>query len=239
MLITVVNPYIEVLTPLDDAHLKLIELAGRTCYKSEDKITSQSATKFVEMLRKNGHESVLEHISASVRVVGSRSMSHQLVRHRLASYSQESQRFCSYGRKGYQIICPPKINLTCGPYYFDEDFPETFFMDSEYLEQYPKNWFTGISRHWLSSRVYNYLEYLYYLEAGIPPEDARECLPNATKTEVVMTANLRQWRHVFEERALNKHAQWQIRALMQYVLIEFGKALPSVFGDQLLKINAE
>lgn len=238
MLITVVNPSIKVLTPLDDSHLKLLELAGRTCYKSEDKVTSGSATKFIEMIRKNGHESVLEHISASVRVIGSRSMSHQLVRHRLASYSQESQRYCNYGRKGFQVICPPKIGIPCGPYYFDEDFPVTFFMDQELTEQYPRNWFTCASRYWLKSRAENYLEYLYYLEQGIPPEDARECLPNATKTEVIMTQNLRQWRHVFKERALNTHAQWQIKSLMQGVLIEFGKALPAVFGDQLLQINA-
>jgi thymidylate synthase (FAD) len=239
MLITVTQPYVEILTPLNDAHLKLIELAGRTCYKSEDKITSESAAKFVHMLRKSGHESVLEHVSASVRVVGSRSMSHQLVRHRLASFSQCSQRYVNYGKKSYQVICPPKINLPNGPYHFAEDYTFDFYFDDHFRERYPDNWFNALSRTWLSSRADNYLEYLYYVKKGIPPEDARECLPNATKTEVVITANLRQWRLIFETRALNKHAQWQIRFLMQGILIEFGKALPAVFGDQLLRINAE
>jgi len=239
MLITVVQPQIEILTPLNDTHLKLLELAGRTAYKSEDRITKQSAGKFVKMIRDLGHESVLEHVSASVRIIGSRSMSHQLVRHRLNSFVQESQRFCNYAKKGFQVICPPKIGLPCGPYHFSEEYTFDFYMDDTFLEQYPDNWFTSLSRQWLAFRADNYTEYLMYLKKGMPPEDARECLPNATKTEIVMTANLRQWRHLFEIRALNKHSQWQIRGLMQSVLIEFGKALPEVFGDQLLQINAE
>jgi thymidylate synthase (FAD) len=239
MLITVVQPSIEILTPLDDTQLKLLELAGRTAYKSEDKITEQSASKFVKMLRDLGHESVLEHVSASVRVIGSRSMSHQLVRHRLCSFTQCSQRYVNYGKKSYQVICPPKIGLPCGPYYFAEDYTFDFYFDEELTDKYPDNWFSGVRRNWLSCRADNYLEYLYYIKKGIPPEDARECLPNATATEVVMTANLREWRWIFTQRALNKHAQWQIRQLMQSVLIEFGKALPAVFGDQLLQINAE
>jgi thymidylate synthase ThyX len=541
MLITVVPPRIEILTPLNDEHLKLLELAGRTAYKSEDRITNDSASKFVKMIRDLGHDSVLEHVSASVRIIGSRSMSHQLVRHRIASYClagdttvvsmpsakrhhakrwtleqlynmsldpkrkgrlkliklrsvnsegvliangiksisysgrqqvykvtsefgrdiratanhrfltpngwkklsqlkpgdkiiangllayknkewlenlylrqnltraevakkagvsesflgkwlrhfglqkphsmrpnrrpghgtkgmfspeaieylskihlgaknpmwkgenatpmsgrcranrlykaiqcftcgttearlvrhhkdgdtlnntpdnicilcepchkqfhfgqavqsvfsdtiisiipdkvtetydiemeapwhnfvangfvvhncQESQRFVNYSKKGFQVICPPKIGIPCGPYHFLDVNTFNFYMDDKFLEKYPDNWFTGPSRTWLASRADNYLEYLYYLKKGIPPEDARECLPNATKTEIVMTANLRQWRSIFIQRALNKHAQWQIRQLMQGVLIEFGKALPAVFGDQLLQINLE
>jgi thymidylate synthase ThyX len=152
---------------------------------------------------------------------------------------QESQRFCNYSKKGFQVICPPKIGIPCGPYYFTENHLFDFFMDETMQELYPDNWFNTLSRTWLSSRVYNYIEYLHYLEKGIPPEDARECLPNATKTELVMTCNLRQWRSVFAQRALNKHAQWQIRQLMQGVLIEFGKSLPAVFGDQMLQINKE
>jgi hypothetical protein len=153
--------------------------------------------------------------------------------------SQESQRFCNYGKRGFQVICPPKIGIPYGPYYFAEDYTFDFYFDEQLTDKYPDNWFSGVSRAWLSCRADNYLEYLYYLKKDIPPEDARECLPNATKTEVVTTYNLRQWRHLFKERALNKHAQWQIRGLMQGVLIEFGKALPAVFGDQLLQINAE
>jgi thymidylate synthase (FAD) len=145
----------------------------------------------------------------------------------------------NYGKKSYQIICPPKIGIPYGPYYFADDYTFDFYFDEGLTDKYPDNWFSGVSRSWLSCRADNYLEYLYYLKKGIPPEDARECLPNATATEIVITANLREWRLIFETRALNSHAQWQIRQLMQGVLIEFGKALPAVFGDQLLRINLE
>jgi len=541
MLITVMLPYIDILTPLTDEHLRLLELAGRVCYKSEERISPASATKFIKMIRDSNHESVLEHVSATVRIVGSRSMSHQLVRHRIASYclageteviafasgqrrgpkrwtlaqlyawsqdarrkgrlkrirlrsldtdgrlvpgciksivysggqpvfkvttkfgrqieattkhrfltpngwkqlselhpgdellsngipayknrewvehqyltlnkprkevarlanisdacmgkwisrlglqkpkskypnrqsghgvsgmfspdaiekmsaakqgeknpawkgeaasisagryraqhmfelptsceccgfegrivrhhvdgdthnnsadnimflcecchkqwhigsavmsvfrdkivsieptgtkdtydiemagqnhnfvanglvvhnSQESQRYVNYGKKGFQVICPPRIGLPVGPYHYDPNDPSIFYFDSKLSDPYPITWFNDLSYMWLVGRARDYLEYQHYLDAKVPPEDARECLPNATKTEVVATYNLRTWRHVFEERALNKHAQWQIRGLMQDVLIEFGKALPAVFGDQLLRINAE
>lgn len=244
MLITVLQPYVEILTPLGPEVLKFLERAGRVCYKSEERITHGSAERFVKMIRDSNHESVLEHVVATVRVVGSRSMSHQLVRHRIAAYSQESQRFCNYGRKGFQVICPPRIGLPPGPYYYDEHdalhHPHFYFYeDLKPQDVYPDTWFTDLSYLWLTQRVSEYDEYLTYIEAKIPPEDARECLPNATKTEVVATYNLRTWRHIFNERALNPRAQWQIRGLMQDVLIEFGKALPAVFGDQLLRINAE
>jgi thymidylate synthase (FAD) len=233
------QPYIDILTPLTDEHLRLLELAGRVCYKSEERISSASATKFVKMLRDSRHESVLEHVSATVRIVGSRSMSHQLVRHRIAAYSQESQRYVNYKKRGLQVICPPRIGLQNGPYHYDPDDPSIFYFNPQLGDPYPITWFNDLSYMWLVGRAREYIEYQHYMSAGVPPEDARECLPNATKTEVVATYNLRTWRHVFEERALNKHAQWQIRGLMQDVLIEFGKALPVVFGDQLLRINAE
>jgi thymidylate synthase (FAD) len=239
MLITVLQPQVEILTPLGPDVLKFLERAGRVCYKSEERITHGSAERFVKMIRDSNHESVLEHVVATVRVVGSRSMSHQLVRHRIAAYSQESQRYINYGKKGFQVICPPRIGLPNGPYHYDPNDPSIFYFDSNLSDPYPIQWFNDLSYMWLVGRAREYLEYQHYLAAKIPPEDARECLPNATKTEVVATYNLRTWRHVFEERALNSHAQWQIRGLMQDVLIEFGKALPAVFGDQLLRINAE
>jgi thymidylate synthase (FAD) len=239
MLLTVVLPHIKILTPLGSEALQLLELAGRTCYKSEERITDSSAEKFIRMICKNNHISVLEHVSATVKFVGSRSMSHQLVRHRISAYSQESQRYCSYGKKGFQVICPPKIGLKNGPYHYDPNDPSIFYFDDDLTDPYPIQWFNSLSYMWLVGRAREYIEYQHYVAEGIPPEDARECLPNATKTEVVATYNLRTWKHVFEERALNKHAQWQIRGLMQDVLIEFGKALPAVFGEQLLRINAE
>lgn len=88
---------------------KLIEIAGRTCYKSEEKITDESAGKFIRSIIRRGHESVIEHLSITYRIICSRACSHQLVRHRIAAYSQESQRYCDYGKLGFQIIVPPGL----------------------------------------------------------------------------------------------------------------------------------
>ncbi len=235
MLITVIEPGFELLTPLGPETLMLLELAGRTCYKSEDRITEGSAERFVRAIRKSGHESVLEHTVATVRIIGSRSMSHQLVRHRIAAYSQESQRYCNYGKKGFQVICPPTIGLHPGAYYFRKKYPTVFYTDPEFVNLWLDH--TEFNFRWLCGRTAECIEYLDYINNGIPPEDARECLPNAMKTEVVATYNLRQWRHVFCERALNKHAQWQIRGIMLSILNEFARRLPAVFEDLLEKEN--
>ena len=105
----IIQPLIEILTPIDgDYILKFLEQCGRTCYKSEDKITEDSAEKFVRALIKSGHESVIEHYSITVKVVCSRAISHQIVRHRIGSYSQESQRYVSY-KDGIEVIERPGL----------------------------------------------------------------------------------------------------------------------------------
>lgn len=203
MEIHVVQPHHELLTPL--AHIEsmpdLIELAGRTCYKSETKGDSRA---FVRGLIRSGHESVIEHCSITVLIVGDRSMSHQLVRHRIAAYSQESQRYCNYHNLGFSVIVPPSI----------ERDPELF-------------------GHWHGAVEAALTDYEVMIMKGIKPEDARSLLPNAIKTEVVTTFNLRQWRHVFKHRALNHRAQWQIQGIMVGILEEFAALLPCVFGDLL------
>jgi len=175
-----------------------IERCGRICYKSEDKITEGSAEKFIKMLIRSKHESVLEHVSLTAIVICSRSCSHQLVRHRIAAYSQESQRYCDYGKKGLQVICPPSV------------------INKE---------------KWANTIEYIYNEYLLQLKEGILPEDARYLLPNATKTELAVTFNIRQWRHVLLERALNSHAQWEIKNIFRKILFDFNNKLPILFGD--------
>lgn len=233
MLITVIDPSFEILSNTDGL-LGLIERAGRTCYKSEDKITPDSAEKFVRMLIKNGHESVLEHASISVLITGDRSMSHQLVRHRIAAYSQSSQRFCDYSKLGFQVVCPPSIGVPSGKYYFDT---KTNTLVNVYIDNVT---FVLSAKHyqWIQNRYNDCLEYLQFRAEGILPEDARSCLPNATKTEIATTFNLRMWRHVFKERALNPKAQWQIKKIMQGILRKFAEKLPCVFEDQLEKLNA-
>lgn len=215
MIINIVDPSYELLTPLGSYLIRHVERCGRVCYKSEDRITAKSADKFVRMLCRNHHESVLEHASVTAVIICSRAASHQLVRHRLGSYSQESQRYVNYCKKGYQVICPPSIGLPSGEYDVRNG------TSSMSIEQ--AGWFGAIS---VALGTYEKL-----LESGSKPEDARFVLPNACKTELATTFNLRQWRHVFKERALNTHAQWEIRSIMSGLLREFKAAMPSAFED--------
>jgi len=206
----IIAPSVKIETPIEHikSYMTLLESFGRTCHKSESEIKEGSADKFVEKyLIKMGHESVLEHCSISARFICDRSASHQLVRHRIGSFSQESQRFCDYSKDGIQVICPPSI---------------------EQNEELLKEWTESVEI--LETR------YRKLLESGIPPEDARSVLPNCTKTEVIATFNLRMWRHIFEQRALNPRAQWQIRNLMTDLLKQMNALLPLLFQDLQAKI---
>jgi thymidylate synthase (FAD) len=184
--------------------LKLIELAGRTCYKSEDKITDESATKFVEMLANSlKHESVLEHANMTVRFITDRGVTHELVRHRIAGYSQESSRYCAYNKDKYdnQITC-------IKPVYWDVD--------------------SSAYKLWYDSMVHIEETYMSMMKAGAAAQEARAVLPNSLKTEIVMTANFREWRHVFKLRT-SKKAHPQIRHLMLDLLHEVQSKVPVVF----------
>lgn len=199
--------------PSDGAFLpemiRFIELVGRVCYKSEDRITDESASRFVDMLVERGHLSVIEHAALTVKYVGSRAMSHQLVRHRLGSFSQESQRYCNYGRSDKLLaVIPPSVHADAAA-------------RKEYIREVESA----------------YAAYLALLGKGIRAEDARHLLPNATKTEIVTTFNLRQWRHAIEERGLNAAAQWEIRRITLAVLDAFRKLLPDIFEDQWVRMN--
>lgn len=203
-----------------DSILTHLELCGRTCYKSEDLITKESAEKFVRKICHNKHESVLEHKTLSVRIVCSRACSHQIVRHRLAAYSQESQRYCNYGKKGFQVIAPESLDMTYGEYTLDGGW--IYDSSSRIFDHHQLFWLNNVNRAFLA--------YQYALET-MPPEDARFLLPNACKTEIVMTCNLRMWRHIFRERALNPRAQWEIRKIFRDMMDHFKILLPAVFGD--------
>lgn len=229
--IEVVQPHAEIETPTEWTRIysTLLERWGRTCYKSEEKIGEETADPFVHRLTHVlKHESVIEHLSFTVRIICSRSCSHQLVRHRIGSYSQESQRFCDYAKDGkniLQVICPPKV----------ADIPPGI-----YTRQYSTLWKSGDEIMpgergclWLDQMKRAYECYLYLRDSGVPAEDARSVLPNATKTEIVTTYNLRQWLHVFRDRALNPKAQWEIRGIMVDLLNQFAHLVPCVFADFL------
>lgn len=205
--------------------LGIIEIAGRTCYKSEDKIEDDSATKFVRQIIASGHHSVLEHASVSVRIITDRGVTHETVRHRLASYSQESTRYCNYS----QLKFGREITVIL-PVWFEKEFN----CESRSLK--------GINKEdmlWMSSDPYftwqvscQYAEQAYFklLDLGQSPQQARSVLPNSLKTEIVMTANLREWRHFFSLRC-SPAAHPQMRDLALSMLRGFKGAIPVLFDD--------
>jgi thymidylate synthase (FAD) len=197
-------------TPIPAA--TLIEKAGRTCYKSEDAITKESAIKFCRNIIKRGHLSVIEHASASIRLITNRGVTHELVRHRLASYSQESTRYCNYSKDkfGNELTF---IRPVWGP-------NRLALLSDRNLEDYDGVFIPSLKR--------NEKDYFKLLECGWSPQQAREVLPNALKTEIVMTANLREWMHVFSLRCSNA-AHPQIRALFLDVLKSFHEEFFPIF----------
>lgn len=196
-----------------DRPLHLVEEAGRTCYKSESKVTITSAGAFAGMILDKGHESVLEHASVTVRIVCDRGVSHELVRHRLSSFSQESTRYCNY-RGGVAFVIPPWIeHLSEGEY----DGSEFGLLNSADFE-------------WAHAMLDASSTYKRMIDYGWKPEQARSVLPNSTKTEVVMTTNLREWRHIFKLRTANA-AHPQMREIMRPMLKDFQETIPVIFDD--------
>lgn len=188
-----------------DYILKQIELAGRTAYKSEDKITPDSAKDFVKMIMERGHQSVIEHQFITVRIICDRGVSHEIVRHRLASYTQESTRYCNYtkGKFGSEIT-------VIEPCFWTQN-DERYKVWKQTIEQIEAG--------------YNKL-----IELGATPQEARSVLPNSLKTEIVMTMNLREWRHFFTLRT-SKAAHPQMREVAVPLLEEFKKSIPNIFDD--------
>lgn len=193
--------------------LDLIETAGRTCYKSESKGNTKA---FVAGLIKREHESVLEHLSITVRFIIDRGVSHELVRHRLASFSQESTRYCNY--KGeVTFVIPPWVNLQPAEYTIEDI--AVACNESDYL--------------WLTSCSTSESKYHQLLGEGWSPQQARTVLPNSLKTEIVMTANIREWRHIFRLRALGETGKPypQMVEVMVPLLDELKTRIPVVFDD--------
>lgn len=186
-----------------DNLLKIIELAGRTCYKSEDKITADSSKIFAQNILKSGHESVIEHVNISVRIICDRGVSHEIVRHRMASYSQESTRYCNYCKDKFNneisVIRPPAM---------EAHQATAWFLAMEYAEK----------------------AYFEMIKWGASAQIARSVLPNSLKTELVMTANPRSWRNFFRLRTSIK-AHPQIREIAVPMLAQFKEYMPALFGD--------
>lgn len=189
--------------------LNRIERAGRTCYKSEDKISPSSSAKFVENIIRIGHESVIEHEKITVRIICDRGVSHEIVRHRIASYSQESTRYCNYSNNkfGHQIAVI-----------------EPFFWNKNNEADKRKY------KIWEKAMLATEKAYLELIDAGATPQEARSVLPNSLKTEIVVTMNIREWRHFFKLRT-SKAAHPQMREIACPLLDSFKKHIPIIFDD--------
>ena len=201
-----IRPSFEIMDDIDGAKiLQKLERCGRVCYKSEDKITEGSAEKFIGMILKSGHESVLEHEKLTVKFNCYRGVTHEIVRHRIASYSQESTRYCNYSKDKFGN------ELTFIRPCFWADDSEEYAVWKQAMEEIEKT-------------------YVKLISLGAKPEEARSILPNSLKTEIVCTMNLREWRHFFRLRTAER-AHPQIREISVALLDELKKRIPVIFDD--------
>ena len=223
----IINSSVELLDITENA-LQKIERAGRTCYKSEDKITDTSAEAFCKMIQTRNHESVIEHAYASFLIVCDRGVSHEIVRHRLASYSQESTRYCNYGedKKGMVFIRPAWISEGDLAYAYEWLNSVKYHQFGGYNDDKQLGitcGFIGL----LESCEDNYNE---FISQGWTPQQARSVLPNCLKTEIVMTANFREWKHFLKLRcAPAAHPDMRVVAnMIRDVLVS---KYPVIFSD--------
>jgi thymidylate synthase (FAD) len=213
----VINPSYEILE-YPERVLERIERAARTCYKSEDKITEGSAEKLVRSLMKRGHMAMIEFGgSASVRFISNRGFTHEMVRHRLCSFGQESTRYCNYGKGkfgGEITVCDPT---------------EVLFMREPDLEKRAR-WKLKMLSSWARAEE----DYLDLVNDGCPAELSREVLPIGVKAEIVVEANVREWRNIFSQRASHL-AHPRMRELMIPLVFDFAKKMPVIFDDLVPK----
>lgn len=218
----IVKAGFDILTPISKGAIKElqhIEKIGRVCYKSEDRITDdgESAKKFVKMLIEREHEAMVEHSSLSVKFVVDRGVSHELVRHRIASFAQESTRYCNYAADKSGGECN-YIDLKSGI----ELDGKCSNMSSHEIEMILREWTIAMSD------AENH--YMNMLKLGATPQIARSVLPNSTKTEITITANYREWRNFFKLR-IPKTAHPQMREVTIPLLKELKQLIPVIFDD--------
>lgn len=205
----VINAGYEIISDLNGAEiLKHIERCARVCYKSEDRITDGSAEKMVAALIRSGHEAMLEHYSFTVKFICDRGIANELVRHRIASFAQESSRYCCYAK--------------------DKFGKELTFINPCFWEPDSDNY-----ARWFHEMDESEKTYLAMIESGATPEQARDILPMSIKTEIVMTANLREWRHFFKLRAegVTGKPHPQMLEITIPFLKELKQKIPVVFDD--------
>ena len=218
----------EILTPISEGgieELKHIEKVGRVCYKSEGKITEdgESAKKFVKMLIDRGHEAMIEHSSLSVKFVVDRGASHELVRHRIASFAQESTRYVNYSLEKFGN----EINVI--------DIRNGIDLDNK-MKNMDSDTISAIMNEWCLAMEDAEKHYMKMIELGATPQIARSVLPNSTKTEITISANYREWRNFFKLRVPNT-AHPQMREVTIPLLKELKRRLPIIFDDIEIEEN--
>ena len=202
----VIKPSVEIIDVFDGLDvIRKLELCGRVCYKSEHKMNDASPYKFIQNIIKRGHESVLEHFNFTVKFICDRGVSHEIVRHRIASYSQESTRYCNYSKDdfGSEITVIEPCFLVPGTEGYDMWYRACLVAEQTYFKM---------------------------LDWGCSPEEARAVLPNSLKTELVMTANIREWRHFLKLRT-SPAAHPQMREVANLLLKKLKVKIPVVFDD--------
>ena len=202
----ILKPYFIIESEVDANYIiTLLEKAGRTAYKSEDKITEESGKVFLKQIMQRGHLSVIEHYCITVRIICDRGVTHEIVRHRLGSYTQESTRYCNYskGKFGSELT----VIEPCFWTPFDEKY-----------------------KIWKEAMSYAQSFYTQLIMLGASPQEARSVLPNSLKTEIVITYNIRQWRHFFSLRtALSAHPQ--MKEIAVPLLAKFRELIPVLFDN--------
>lgn len=202
----IINSSVEILTPIDrESILKLLEVAGRVCYRSENLISDNSKEKFIKNIVKSGHLSVIEHVNITVKFITNRGVTHEMVRHRLASYSQESSRYCNYSK--------------------DKFNGEIQYID---VNEGFENLSEAIQNEIIQANIDAETHYNNLIKLGAKPDLARNVLNNATKTIIVMTTNLREWMHFFNVRD-DKKAHPEIRMIANKLHNECRDKLPEIF----------
>lgn len=207
-MVKIVEQSFEIMTPIDGkAILKHLELCARNCYKSEGSISEDSAERMIKKLIELKHEAMIEHFNISVKFTTDLSFYKDITRHRMASYAIESTRYCMYAKDkfGSELTVIEPCNIEKGT--------------PEYAE-------------WLRCMEDIERAYLAMAKLGCKPDQCRMLLPHSVKADMIMTANLREWRHVFKLRA-DKAAHPGIQVLMKALLKEFSQQIPVVFDDLL------
>ena len=202
----VIEPKVDIITPINGEEiLKHLEKVGRVCYKSEEKTTEESAIKFITGIIKRGHEAVIEHFNITVKFTTDRGITHEIVRHRIASYAQESTRYCNYNKDkfGKEISVIKPVNIKEGTKEYED---------------------------WLYAMNEAEKSYFTLIEDGCKPQVARSVLPTCAKTEIMVTMNMREWRHFIKLRS-SSAAHPDIRILAIDLLKQFKEKIPVIFDD--------